>query len=135
MSPSRKLLLSLATVLSLAGVSCPVTAAETAGADWPTAVVKFEDLRPVTHFKLQVPGLVSQGRVTGPAILQAHINAEGAVARTVLLASCGNPDLDEASLHAMRVMQFQPYILDGTPSEVTLVVPIHVPARLGRSPR
>lgn len=135
MSAFRKRLLSLATVLSLTGLSYPVAAAESAGPAWPTAVVKFEDLRPLTHFKLQVPGLVAKGRVTGPAILQAHINAEGLVARTALLASCGNPDLDEASLHAMRVMQFQPYTLDGAPSEVTLVVPIHVPARLGRSPR
>jgi len=135
MSPSRKLLVSLATVLSFTSLSCTAAAADSAGPAWPTAVVKFEDLRPLTHFKLQVPGLVAKGRVTGPAILQAHINAEGTVAKTALLASCGNPDLDEASLHAMRVMQFQPYTLDGTPSEVTLVVPIHVPARLGRSPR
>ncbi|WP_180126797.1 TonB family protein [Rhodoferax sp. BLA1] len=112
-----------------------MAAADSAGPAWPTTVVKFEDLRPLTHFKLQVPGLVAKGRVTGPAILQAHINSEGLVTRTALLASCGNPDLDEASLHAMRVMQFQPYTLDGAPSEVTLVVPIHVPARLGRSPR
>ncbi|MBT3068315.1 energy transducer TonB [Rhodoferax sp. U11-2br] len=130
-----KPLLSLATALSLTGLSCPAAAAESAGPAWPTAVVKFEDLRPLTHFKLQVPGLVAKGRVTGPAILQAHINAEGTVAKTALLASCGNPDLDEASLHAMRAMQFQPYTLDGAPIEVTLVVPIHVPARLGRSPR
>lgn len=130
-----KPLLSLATVLSFTSLSCTAAAAESAGPAWPTAVVKFEDLRPLTHFKLQVPGLVAKGRVTGPAILQAHINAEGTVAKTALLASCGNPDLDEASLHAMRVMQFQPYTLDGAPSEVTLVVPIHVPARLGRSPR
>ncbi|OOV05429.1 hypothetical protein RF819_00755 [Rhodoferax fermentans] len=122
-------------MLSFTSLSCTAAAAESAGPAWPTAVVKFEDLRPLTHFKLQVPGLVAKGRVTGPAILQAHINAEGTVAKTALLASCGNPDLDEASLHAMRVMQFQPYTLDGTPSEVTLVVPIHVPARLGRSPR
>jgi len=135
MSAFRKRLLSLATVLSLASVSCPLTTAESTGADWPIAVVKLEDLRPLTHFKLQVPGLVTKGRVTGPAILQAHINTEGLVARTALLASCGKPDLDEASLHAMRVMQFQPYTLDGVPTEVTLVVPIHVPARLGRSPR
>ena len=135
MSPSRKLLLSLATALSFTSLSCPVTGAESAGSDWPTAVVKFEDLRLLTHFKLQVPGLVAKGRVTGPTILQAHINTEGLVTKTALLASCGNPDLDEASLHAMRVMQFQPHMLDGVPSEVTLVVPIHVPARLGRSPR
>lgn len=135
MSPSRKLLLSLATALSLTNLSCHAVAAESAEPAWPTAVVKFEDLRPLTHFKLQVPGLVAKGQVTGPAILQAHISAEGMVTRTALLASCGNPDLDEASLHAMRVMQFQPYTLDGAPSEVTLVVPIHVPTRLGRSPR
>ena len=135
MSLFKKLLLSLATALTLTGTAYPVAAAESAGPAWPTAVVKFEDLRAITHFKLQVPGLVAKGRVTGPAILQAHINTEGFVTRTALLASCGNPDLDEASLHAMRVMQFQPYTLDGAPSEVTLVVPVHVPARLGRSPR
>ena len=133
MSPFRKLLVSMIAALTFAGASCAVAAEESTESVWPTTVVKFEDLRPLTHFKLQVPGLVAKGRVTGPAILRAHISAEGTVAKTALLASCGNPDLDEASIHAMRVMQFQPYSLDGAPTEVTLVVPIHVPTRLGRS--
>ena len=127
MSPFRKLLVSMIAVLTFAGASCPATAEESTESVWPTAIVKFEDLRPLTHFKLQVPGLVAKGRVTGPALLRAHISAEGTVDKTALLESCGNPDLDEASIHAMRVMQFKPYTLDGAPIEVTLVVPIHVP--------
>ncbi|WP_430962579.1 energy transducer TonB [Rhodoferax potami] len=82
---------------------------------------------------MRVPGVVTKGSVTGPAILRVHISAEGTVLRTVLMESCGNTDLDEASLHAMRVMRFSPYTVDGVPVDVTLAVPMHIPKRLGRS--
>lgn len=131
----RRHFTSLAVALGLVSASCLVSAEESAQPAWPATIVKFEDLSPLTDFQLRVPGLVRKGRVIGPAILRAHITAAGTVARVALLESCGNPDLDEASMHAMRVMQFKPSALGGVPTEVTLVVPVHVPPRYGRSPR
>ncbi len=133
MSPLRKLFISMVAGLAFVAVACPVNADEPVGSVWPSTVVKMEDLRPLTSLKLRVPGVVTKGRVTGPAILRVHISAEGAVVKTTLLESCGNTDLDEASLHAMRVMRFSPHTVDGVPVDVTLVVPFHIPKRLGRS--
>ena len=131
----KKLFISLTVGVAMAGILCPVAAEDSTAPTWPDTVVKFEDLRPLTNFELLVPGLVRKGRVTGPAILRVHVTAEGTVARTALLASCGNPDLDEASIHAMRRMRFEPHTYGGVPIEVTLLAPVHVPPRLGRSPR
>lgn len=124
----------LAVAVGLASASCVVQADEPAGLAWPTTVVRFEDLTAVTDFSLRVPGVVAKGRITGPAILRAHVTTAGEVAKVDLLQSCGNPDLDEASMHAMRVMRFKPRTFGGVPIEVTLVAPIHVPVRHGRSP-
>lgn len=112
----------------------PNASAEDKAAEaWPDTVVKFEDLRPLTAFELKVPGILSKGRVTGPAVLKAHITRDGTVSRVVLLESCGNPDLDESSIHALRVMRFKPVTFGGVPIEVTLALPVHVPAKFGRS--
>ena len=135
MFPVKKLFISAIVGLNFAGVVLCANAEESTGSVWPTTVVKFEDLHPISDFKLFVPGLVAEGRVTGPTILRAHITTEGTVAKTVLLESCGNSELDEASMHAMRVMRFKPYTFGSVPIEVSLVAPIHVPARFGRSPR
>lgn len=108
-------------------------AGDDADESWPERVVKFEDLRPLTPFQLQVRGIVAKGRVTGPTVLKVHVRADGTIARAVSLQTCGNPDLDEAALHAMRVMKFDPYQSGAGAEAVTLVVPVHIPVRLGRS--
>ena len=100
---------------------------------WPAKVVTFEELRPLTALKLKVPGLVEKGRVIGPSSLRVHVDSSGTVVKAALLESCGNGDLDEAAIHAMRAMKFSPYTTAGVPTEVTLVVPVHVPKNLGRS--
>lgn len=101
-------------------------------ADWPDQIVKIEDLQPLTRFRFAVPDIVVKGRVTGPAILKVHVASDGSVVRTVLLSSCGNSDLDEAALHGMRAMRFAPYTQDDEPTEVSMVVPVHIPKNLGR---
>lgn len=101
--------------------------------DWPSLMVKLEALRALTPYELKVPRLVAKGEVRGPAVLRVHVASDGSVVRIELLASCGNADLDEASVHAMREMRFAPYVVDSTPTEVTLLVPVHVPKRFGRT--
>jgi TonB family protein len=103
------------------------------GDTWPAHVVTLEQMRPLTPYTLKVRRLVAKGRVTGPAVLRVHVGSDGKVVRVSLLNSSGNPDLDEASLHAMRPMAFKPVLSDGVAIEVSMLVPVHVPARLGRS--
>lgn len=132
MTPIRQSLCALALLAALH--SAPLAFATDADTGpWPDRIVTFEDLKPLTGFRLRVPGLVVKGRVVGPAVVRAHVDATGTVVRTTLMQSSGNADLDESTLHAMRVMKFEPYLEGGTPAEVTLVVPVHVPKRLGRS--
>lgn len=125
--------LRIALTLTLCAFSHVAAAADEATMAWPETVVKIEELRSLTVFRLDVPGVVSKGRVVGPAVLKAHITREGTVARVVLLESCGNSDLDESSIHALRAMRFKPYTFGGVPTEVTLALPVHVPASWGRS--
>lgn len=106
---------------------------ESTPSSWPEKMVVLEQLGPLTRYQFKVRGIVSKGKVTGPAVVRAHVDATGAVVRTALDASCGNADLDEAALHGMGDMLFKPYIAEGSSIPVTLVVPVHVPKRLGRS--
>ncbi len=129
---SHRLRLLITTLLT-SGLAGGTMAAEPASTEWPERVVGIEVLRPLTRFSLRVPGIVVKGRVTGPAILRAHVTTTGTVARVALYESSGNSDLDEAALHGMRDMRFKPYTFGSIPTEVTLVVPIHVPKQLGRS--
>jgi len=103
-----------------------------AAEEWPQKLVNFEELRATTKFRLFVPEIVVKGRVSGPSIIKAHVAANGSVVRTALISSCGNPDLDEASLHGMREMRFEPYTVNEEPTDVSLVVPIHIPKNWGR---
>jgi len=113
--------------LGISAASEPMTS------DWPAKIVAVESLRPITQYRIKVAGIVTKGPIVGPATLRAHVDTEGIVVRTVLLSSCGNPDLDEAALHAMRNMRFKPYAINGVPTEVTLIVPVHIPKRIGRT--
>jgi TonB family protein len=123
--------------LVVATVLCqPVLAdlsTEASSSSWPAKMIALEQLEPLTRYQLKVHGTVTKGKVTGPAVVRAHVDPTGAVLRAVLHASCGNADLDEAALNGMREMRFKPFLDGGSPIPVTLLAPIHVPARLGRS--
>ena len=121
-----------AALLVALSVPAPASASDESE-PWPQTVVALEDLRPLTRFELRVRRLVAKGKVKGPAVLRAHIDEAGSVLRAAVLESCGNGDLDEAALHALRAMRFEPYGGAGTPTAVTLVLPVHVPKRFGRS--
>lgn len=132
-STMLKVIGHIATTISLCILAPSAAATDDMTSRWPETVVKIEELQPLTPFQLKVPGLVSKGRVTGPSILKAHITEDGTVAKVELLDSCGNPDLDESAIHALRAMRFKPITFGGAPTEATLALPVHVPVRFGRS--
>ena len=127
----RIVIAAAVAAMALAGAGSPARAAEDAGAGWPSTIVRLEERKPLTRYRLVAPGLVAKGQVTGPAGLRVHVTAAGEVAKVSLLESCGNADLDEAAMLAMRTMKFAPHLHHGVVTEVTLVVPIHVPKNLG----
>jgi hypothetical protein len=85
----RTMLSGLATTLvaGFLGFSA-AAAAETAVSGWPETVVALEELRPFTPFELRFSGVVTKGRVLGPATLRVHVSAAGTVAKAVL-RQCG----------------------------------------------
>ena len=94
---------------------------------WPERVATIEDMRLILPIKIGVPVIRPKGEVQGPIVLRVHVDPEGVVRRAVLLASCGSSAHDEAALHAMRSARFKPYLVDNTPTDVTLAVPLHLP--------
>lgn len=129
-----------AAVLPAGALGQPVQAESAASApvaeapgSWPAQVVGIDQVEALTRFQLQVRGIVAKGAVTGPTVARVHVDAQGRVQRAVLHSSCGNGDLDEAVLHGLRDMVFKPYLVAGTAVPVTVLAPVHVPKRLGRS--
>lgn len=94
---------------------------------WPEQVVRIEDMQPRTPMRISVPGGRSTGEVRGPVVIRVHVDQEGMVRKVLLITGCGSPAHDEAALHAMRALRFRPYLVDGNPTDVTLVVPLHLP--------
>jgi TonB family protein len=123
--------LCLVTVLCQPVLADPST--EGSSSSWPVKVIALEQLESLTPYQLKVRRMVTKGKVTGPAVVRAHVDLTGAVLRAVLHTSCGNADLDEAAILGMKEMRFKPFLDGGSPIPVTLLAPIHVPARLGRS--
>ena len=116
-------MLRLLFSLLLCICSLPLAAA---GA-WPERVVRIEEMELLTPISISVPKIRPRGEVRAPVAVRVHVNARGAVERVVLIESCGSPAHDEAALRAMRDVKFQPYVLDGHPIDVTLVVTLHLP--------
>jgi TonB family protein len=98
-----------------------------AEAEWPTRIATIEEMKMLTPMRISVPGSRPRGEIRGPAVLRVHVDAEGKVRRAVLVESCGSAGHDEAALHAMRSVRFAPKLIDGEPTEVTLVLPLHLP--------
>lgn len=129
--------LSIRRVGALAGL-CALTLfshqrAQAQTEAWPDTVVRVEELRALKPFLLRVPRVPVKGEVAGPAVVKAHIDETGHVARVALLDTSGNPSVDEAAMRSVRDMRFQPYTVGGQPTPATLVLPVHVPKQYGRS--
>lgn len=127
----RHVLLCLASAFAACS-ACGVVAARAGEPGWPEKVVALEELQPLTPFRLKVRRVISKGPVQGPSVVKAHIDEAGAVQRVALVTSCGNGEIDEAAILALRDMRFQPYLGSGVPTAVTLLLPVHIPKAWGR---
>lgn len=98
-----------------------------AGYAWPERIVTIEEMQLVVPIRISVPKSRPKGEVQGPTVLRVHVDPEGVVRRAVLLETCGSSAHDEAALHSMRSVRFKPHLVENTPTDVTLVVPLHLP--------
>ena len=131
--PATRRLFFLCLASAFAACSaCGVAAARAGEPGWPEKVVALEELQPLTPFRLKVRRVISKGPVQGPSVVKAHIDEAGAVQRVALVTSCGNGEIDEAAILALRDMRFQPYLGSGVPTAVTLLLPVHIPKAWGR---
>ena len=132
MPPARRhVLLCLASAFAACS-ACGVAAARAGEPGWPEKVVALEELQTLTPFRLKVRRVISKGPVKGPSVVKAHIDEAGAVQRVALVTSCGNGEIDEAAILALRDMRFQPYLGSAVPTAVTLLLPVHIPKAWGR---
>jgi TonB family protein len=76
---------------------------------------KLRDVRPIYSPKLQADG------ISGTVVLTATIGADGKVANIEVLRS-GHPDLDAAAMEAVSQWEFDPTVLNCTPTETQMTI-------------
>lgn len=71
----------------------------------------------------EYPDLAKRERITGKVILQAVVGADGRVKNLQVIAS---PDrsLSQSAVKAVSQWQYKPYILDGKPAEVEILLAV-----------
>ncbi|MEO7408281.1 MAG: TonB family protein [Vicinamibacterales bacterium] len=77
----------------------------------------------IRHVSPVYPPEAMAARITGVVILEALIDAQGAVSSAKILRSI--PLLDEAALEAVRQWQFEPTLLNGVPVPVIMTVTVN----------
>lgn len=113
----RKVLLTLALIASTAHAEDV----------WPERLVRIEDMKLQTSMTIEVPRRRPSGDVKRPVVLRAHVGSDGRVRHVLIDKSSGSPGHDAAAMKAMKQQRFEPYVVEGMPTEVTLVVPLNLP--------
>ncbi len=92
----------------------------------PVAPVRVGGLlkepRKLRHVDPEYPMLALKARMQGVVVVEAVIDARGAVTEAKILR--GVPMLDEAALAAVRQWTYQPTLLDGIPTPVIMTVTV-----------
>lgn len=112
-------------------LACVLAGCASTPEPWPDRVVRAEDVPALTRMPLRVPyhpHEIEPGQFS-TVVLRVHVDAQGQSRRAVVLESSGIPALDEAALKAVRDARFTPFVRDGVPEAVTLVLPMHFPLR------
>lgn len=127
--------MKLADRVLLGGASSAVAlllsvSATIAGADeaWPERVVPIDKMTLTAPLKVSVPTPRAIDRSKSSSlILHIFVDEQGVPLHQRIEKSSGNPNLDEAVLHAGRVARFKPYSESGEVVPVTVVAPMHFP--------
>ncbi len=113
---------ALSVNLCMAGCGTSASSA----ADWPELAVPIEAVRPLTPMHLSFFYKVNEGVPRGTTILRIHVDELGHTRRVGLVQGSGHPGLDEGAMKSAWNVNYQPYLKDGQPVPVTVVVPMHL---------
>lgn len=96
---------------------------------WPAKMVGLDQLKVLTPIRIKYIHTSEEKSGLLTTVLVAHIDAQGKVVRTRIEESSGHARIDEAAKLALLDARFAPYMVDGTPQAVTVVMPFRVPVR------
>ena len=116
------------TILAMAGAGLMLIACGSQPATPPAAANEVEP-KVVELVQPIYPEDARKAGVEGTAIVEVTIGADGAMVRSSLAESSGNPQLDEAALQAVHVSKFAAGTRDGKPVEMKVKIPFRF--RLG----
>jgi len=119
--PATFRVIACAALISL--VSCT---ASPNGYDWPATVVTVEQVRPVKPMRLLVHYRIVKGVPVGTTVLRIHVNEKGDTQNVGILESSAHPNLDEAAINSAWEAKYQPYLVNGRPVDVTLLMPLQL---------
>lgn len=117
---------SLGILIGAAALALVACASSPNGYSWPATVVTVEQVRPVKPMRLLINYKIIKGVPVGTTMLRIHVNETGSTQNVGILESSGHPNLDEAAINSAWDAKYHPYVVDGRPVDVTLVMPVHL---------
>lgn len=117
----KLLSLLLGAALGLSGC-----ATSTAQRTWPSTVVTIEQVKVAEPLRLSVGYRFVKGVPLGTTLLHLYVSEQGRVKDVKVVKSSGHANLDEGIINSAWDATFHPYIKDGQPIEVTLVMQVHL---------
>ncbi len=118
-----------AAVLLAAAMALLAGCATTNTEPWPAKVVSVDRMKLLMPIRLQYIHTSKEKSGLLTTVLVAHVDAQGQVVRSRVEESSGHARVDEAAKIALLDARFAPYVVDGTPQAVTVVMPMHVPVK------
>lgn len=94
--------------------------------EWPSTVVTIEDVRMKKPMRLVVGYKIRKGVPLGTTVLRLYLTEQGRIHDVGVMESSGHANLDEAAINAAWDASFHPYMKDGKPMAVTLIMPMHL---------
>lgn len=109
--------------VTLAGCATPSTG------PWPAKLVSSDEMKPLTPIRMRFIHTSEEKSGLLTTVLVVHVDADGRAVRSRVEQSSGHPRVDEAAKIALLDARFAPYVVDGTPQAVSVVMPMHVPVK------
>lgn len=91
---------------------------------WPKRFVRIEDVKPTSRVQMTIHTRLSDAMPNGTVLMRVHIDETGQTRRVGLLRSSGHANLDEAAMQSAWKVAYSPYVVDGQPQAVTLLLPL-----------
>ena len=117
----------LAALLAFFGVVLPTHASDD---PYPDRAVRIEELKlESSRTPLKLPRRITQKTKDFRTVVAVgHVSKSGAVIRSKLEQSSGVEQFDRTAVRWMLSLKFAPFLVDGEPTEVSLILPMRIPA-------